>query len=192
MRFIAKISSYEDLIASFEVIERIKRVGHKDTRKTAQYNLGYNISMDVDSNPTTQNLAQELPHIQKYIKIIENPVAAGFPSPAADYVENELDFNALLVRNPSTTFCLKVKGESMSGAGINSNDIVVVDKLLTPNTNDIVVASIDGDFTLKRLIQEQGKLLLRAENELYDDIEIQGSMELVIFGVVSAVVKLLK
>ncbi|XP_060084798.1 protein UmuD-like [Ylistrum balloti] len=123
------------------------------------------------------------------LPLIENPVQAGFPSPGGDYEEKELDFNTLLVQHPAATFCLRVEGDSMSEAGIDTGDILVVDRSLVPQHNDIVVASINNEFTLKRFIVTGGVMFLHAENKHYPDIEIQGSMELLIFGVVSSVIK---
>lgn len=120
------------------------------------------------------------------------PVKAGFPSPAADYAEQSLDFNDLLVHRRASTFCLRVSGDSMEGAGILPGDLVVVDRSLQANHRDVVVAAVDGEFTLKRLMLEEEKVVLHPENPWYPDIELDRRNELEIFGVVTAVVRQLK
>ena len=88
-------------------------------------------------------------------------VSAGFPSPAEDYIDCALDLNDLVVQHPAATFFVRVKGHSMIDAGIESGDVLVVDRALDPGTDSIVVAAIDGDFTVKRISLSEGKLYLR-------------------------------
>lgn len=140
--------------------------------------------------PVKVNTVQE--KTAQFTPLLDATVQAGFPSPAGDYEERELDFNTLLVRHPASTFCLRVEGDSMVNSGIHSGDILVVDRMLEPHHNDIVVANIDNDFVLKRFIVSENKMLLRSENENFLDIEINGSMEFSIFGVVCSVVKQLR
>ena len=83
-------------------------------------------------------------------------VAAGFPSPADDYIDNELDLQDYLVRHPASTFLHIIEGESMEGAGIMSGDIVVVDRSLEPRAGDIIIAILNGEKTIKRLVKGQG------------------------------------
>lgn len=123
-----------------------------------------------------------------YVEVVK----AGFPSPASDYEENRLDFNQLLISNPASTFCLRVSGHSMIDAGLYPNDILVVDRSLNPKVGDIVIASLGGEFTVKRLHREEGRFLLKAESPDYRNIEIENLDDFMIFGVVCSVVRLLK
>ena len=110
-------------------------------------------------------------------------VAAGFPSPADDYVEVGIDLNEQLIRHPTSTFFLRVSGESMLGAGIHHGDLLVVDRSLDPRPGRIVVAVLDGEFTLKRLVQHQGRLRLEAANPAYPPLELHRCGDVQIWGV---------
>ena len=112
-------------------------------------------------------------------------VSAGFPSPADDYMHAKLDLNQLLVEHPSATYYVRVNGDSMLGAGIVSGDLLVVDRSLEVTNNSIVVAHIDGDFTVKRIKKTKNKMFLQAENESYKPIEITEEMDFELFGVVA-------
>jgi DNA polymerase V len=113
-------------------------------------------------------------------------VSAGFPSPADDYVEDHLDLNQLLVRNKPATFFLRVKGDSMTGAGIHNGDIIVVDRSVEPVDRSVVVAVVDGELTVKRLRLCHGKAELHAENPKYPPIRFKDGQELTIWGVVTS------
>ena len=115
-------------------------------------------------------------------------VAAGFPSPADDYVEKSLDLNELLVQKPAATFFVRAQGESMLGAGIHPNDILVVDRSLDPVPGKIVICALNGELTVKRLERADGQWQLKAENPAYTDIVIYEALELVIWGVVTNVI----
>lgn len=117
-------------------------------------------------------------------------VSAGFPSPAEDYIERTLDLNELCITHPSATFFVRVDGESMIGAGIHSGDILVVDKALTPKHGDIVIACVDGEYTVKELSLKPVGLL--AHNPAYPPIWLEGEHSLEVFGVVTNVVRSLK
>jgi DNA polymerase V len=119
-------------------------------------------------------------------------VAAGFPSPADDYVEERLDLNSLLVRNRSATFFLRVQGHSMTGAGIHDGDIIVVDRSLEPVDRSVVVAVVDGELTVKRLRLHNGRTELHAENPDYAPIELQQDQDISIWGVVTSAVHTVK
>lgn len=119
-------------------------------------------------------------------------VKAGFPSPAADYKEDNIDLNSLLIKNKSATYMVRVSGDSMNGAGILPGDILVVDRSLNPNQNDIVIASVDGAFTVKRFVQSHKKITLHPENPLYEDIVVAEHTDCQFFGVVTSVLRLLK
>lgn len=115
-------------------------------------------------------------------------VSAGFPSPADDYLEGRLDLNDYLVRNPSATFFVRVTGDSMMDAGIYSGDILVVDRSLAPKDNNIVIAVINGELTVKRLQMLKNKIFLLPENRNYEPIEITEEMNFEVWGVVSTVI----
>ena len=113
-------------------------------------------------------------------------ISAGFPSPADDYIEDRLDLNQLLVSNQPATFFLRVKGDSMINAGIHDGDIIVVDRSVQPVDRSIVVAVVDGELTVKRLITRSGATELHAENPKYAPIRLQEGQELTIWGVVTS------
>ena len=115
-------------------------------------------------------------------------VSAGFPSSADDYVEDRLDLNQLLVRNRSATFFLRVKGDSMVNAGIHDGDIIVVDRSLEPVHHSVVVAVVDSELTVKRLVLHNGCAELHAENPQYAPIRIREGQELTVWGVVTSAV----
>ena len=115
-------------------------------------------------------------------------VAAGFPSPADNYVERRLDLNEHLIKHKEATFFVRVNGDSMTGAGIFDNDLLVVDRAINPEVGRIVVASINGELTVKRLMRNEGKMWLVAENSAYAPIEMKEGMEFVIWGVVTSAV----
>jgi len=118
------------------------------------------------------------------IPIATARVAAGFPSPAQDFAENALDLNRFLIRHPAATFFVRVQGESMREAGIFDGDILIVDKALEPVNGNIVIANIDGEFTVKRFQKKDGNCYLLPENPDFEPLPIAGDMTLQIFGVV--------
>ena len=118
---------------------------------------------------------------------IQGEIAAGFPSPAAQYAEEPLDLNSLLVKRPAATFFLRVSGESMVNAGIYPGDILVVDRSLSPADGSVVVACIDNEFTVKYFRRDRnGMPWLMPANRLYRPIFLGPCQELRIFGVVTA------
>ena len=126
------------------------------------------------------------------LPLFGHTVPAGFPSPADDYVEDRLDLNQLLVQNKSATFFLRVKGDSMINAGIHDGDIIVVDRSVEPVDRSVVVAVIDGELTIKRLVKRNGVAELHAENPKYDPIRFKEGQELTIWGVVTSAVHTVK
>ena len=122
------------------------------------------------------------------LPLFTGKVAAGFPSPADDYVEKNLDLNELLVQKPAATFFVRAQGESMLGAGIHPNDILVVDRSLEPVSGKVVICAINGELTVKRLERVNDQWQLKAENPAYADIVIHDELELVIWGVVTNVI----
>ena len=111
-------------------------------------------------------------------------VSAGFPSPASDYVERDIDLNEWLIRNKLATYVVRVEGDSMAGE-IHPEDRLIVDRSLEPRHRDVVVACIDGEMLVKRLIIEEGRHFLVAENPEYPAIELNGDREMIIWGVVT-------
>lgn len=138
--------------------------------------------------PPTEQARVRLPYVH-------SPAPqAGFPSPAADYVEDTLDLHTLMVRNPPATFYVRVSGESMKDAGIHDQDILVVDRSIDPVPGRIVVAVVDGDFYVKRLARlASGVMALASENaqgaEQYPDIRLDRVQDATIWGVVTGAVR---
>jgi len=115
-------------------------------------------------------------------------VSAGFPSPADDYIGQQLDLNDLLIKNPAATFFVRVAGDSMSGVGINDADLLVVDRSLTPGPGRIIIAAVNGELTVKRLVKTRDSWRLVAENPDYAPIEITEDLSCVVWGVVTSVI----
>lgn len=120
--------------------------------------------------------------------LMSNTIAAGFPSPAEQYVEAPLDLNQLLVKRPAATFFLRVSGASMIDAGIFDGDILVVDRSIEAKDGMIVVACVDGEFTVKNLKKNGNSITLEPANKSYQSITFKDGMELRIFGVVTATI----
>ena len=120
--------------------------------------------------------------------LMATPVAAGFPSPAEQYIESPLDLNELLVHRPAATFFVRAAGDSMTGAGIRPGDILVVDRSLEARDGSIVIACVDNEFTVKFLRSDGERWYLQPANRKYKPITFSEGMELRIFGVVTAVI----
>ena len=112
-------------------------------------------------------------------------IEAGFPSPADDHLDISLDLNDYLIKHPSATFYIYVKGDSMINDGIYNGDIMIVDRSLTPKTKDIVVAMINGESTVKRMYRKNNKIYLNPGNKDYQSIYITDDMDFQIWGVVT-------
>ncbi|MGN9714432.1 LexA family protein [Acinetobacter variabilis] len=124
------------------------------------------------------------------IPLASEKVAAGFPSPAQDYVDKSLDMNEHLIKNEAATFVVRVASLSMRDAGIEIDDELIVDRSIEAKHEDIVIALIDNEFTVKRLmIEGDDNRWLKAENPEYSDIHLQDGQEMVIWGVVTFVIK---
>ncbi|MBP0618261.1 translesion error-prone DNA polymerase V autoproteolytic subunit [Jiella sp. KSK16Y-1] len=117
--------------------------------------------------------------------------SCGFPSPADDYMDGPLDFNELIVTNPPATFAVRVAGESMTGAGIFPGDIAVVDRSRAPVNGCIVLACLDGEFTIKRYQVRANGVTLKAENPAFPSLDIGEGQDLEIWGVVSRSIRML-
>jgi DNA polymerase V len=129
---------------------------------------------------TESNL--EMPYISSGIK-------AGFPSPAADFDGTRVSIDQIVVKNALATFYAKANGNSMTGAGIDDGDILVIDKSIEPQDGKIAVCFIDGEFTVKRIKVQENSLLLLPENKLIEPIEITEENNFIIWGIVTFVVK---
>lgn len=123
------------------------------------------------------------------LALYENKVAAGFPSPATDHIDSQLDLNEHLIKNPATTFYVRVEGNSMVNAGMYPNDLLMVDRSLDPTDGRIVIAVVNGEFTVKRLkITKNNVIQLVPENEDYPTLTINKEIEFSIWGVVTHVI----
>ncbi|MDI2111759.1 LexA family protein [Commensalibacter nepenthis] len=122
----------------------------------------------------------EKKHYQPYIEIY---VCAGFPSPAGDYIERPLDLTEHLIQHPSSTYYIRVSGDSMIDYGIFDRDLLIVDRSLNPGQGDIVIAALDGELTCKCLTFKNGIPYLKSGNPDYPSIEIKDK-ETYIWGVV--------
>ena len=117
------------------------------------------------------------------IPLAQGSVSAGFPSPAEDYIELGIDLNKYLIKNPISTFFLRVSGNSMNNAGIFNNDLLIIDRSINPHPGHIVIALLDGEFTLKRLIKEKNNYYLKADKENYPAINLYEYVDIQIWGV---------
>jgi len=111
--------------------------------------------------------------------------AAGFPAPGDDLVEQPLDLNDLMIDNPTSTFFVRVSGDSMEGLKIFSGDVLVVDRSITPQSGMVVVAAVFGEMVVKQLYKQQNRLQLISANENYDPIEINDADDVFVWGVVT-------
>tara|TARA_B100000900_G_scaffold175296_1_gene148730 strand:- start:107 stop:505 length:399 start_codon:yes stop_codon:yes gene_type:complete len=115
-------------------------------------------------------------------------VPAGFPSPAENFMDLDLNLQDYLVQNPSATFCVRVTGDSMQNAGILSGDVMVVDRSLEPKNNTIVLAVLDGEFTVKRIQKKREELFLNPENKDFKPIKVTEEMNFQVWGVVTHII----
>ena len=127
--------------------------------------------------------------VELSIPFIENPISAGFPSPAQDFLETGIDLNKELISHPVSTFFGKVKGDSMKNAGIDDGDLIVIDKSLTPKEGDVAVCFIDGDFTLKFIKKDTNCIWLVPANPNYKSIKVTEENNFVIWGIVTFSIK---
>lgn len=147
---------------------------------------------------TTQNVASPLnapcrvtlfkpaePLSRLALPLFISKIPAGFPSPAGDYIEKDLDLNELMIENPAATFFARAQGYSMINAGILPGDILVINRALDPQPGSIVVCVLDNEFTVKRLVNDNGQWQLHAENPDYPPIELTENIEMQVWGVVT-------
>ncbi len=123
------------------------------------------------------------------LPLFDYSVSAGTPSYVTGTVDRTIDLNRELVLNPHDSFCVRVNGQSMVDAGIDNGDLLVVDKKIEPEDGRIVLAVVNGDFTVKRLIKRNGRVILQPENQAFQPLEIDAYMDFRIWGVVTGVIK---
>ena len=136
----------------------------------------------------SSNLLNHLPQVLSvplYLDVCTWKVPAGFPSPAADHTQERVDLNKELIRNKDATYLFRVKGDSMTGAGIYEGDTLVVDRSVTPKHNHIVLALLNNEFTVKRLYRRGGIVKLVAESNIYPVRLIKEEDDFVVWGVVT-------
>ena len=121
--------------------------------------------------------------------LLDTGISAGFPIPADDFESTKVSLDEELIKNKNATFFAKVKGQSMIGAGLNNDDLLVIDRSLEPSNNKIAVCFIDGDFTVKRLRVEGTEVWLQPENPDYPIIKITDENDFIIWGIVTNVIK---
>ena len=127
-------------------------------------------------------------HTNLELPVFTIRIPAGFPSPGDDYLDDKLGLNEYLIKHPSATFFMRVEGDSMVNAGINSGDLLIVDRAMEATNASIVVAILDGEFTVKRFQVKDNRVYLVAENSHYHLIEITSEMRFEIWGVVTYVI----
>lgn len=137
-------------------------------------------------NSTNPLLIKDVPLL---VVLLNNRVDAGFPSPAEDLGANRIDLAKVLITHPQATYFLRARGQSMVDSGIFDNDILVVDRAIKPRHGHIVVAVVDGDFTVKILHQRAGRIKLKAANPTFADIVPGDGQTLEVWGVVTSSIK---
>jgi len=145
--------------------------------------------MPIDKNKPKLTLYAPNLEAGTALPLINHSVSAGFPSPALDFMEYKIDLNQHLTRNALSTFYIKVAGSSMTGAGIDDSDLLVIDRSLEPADGRIAICLIDGEFTVKRLKLETDCLYLMPENPAYHPIKVTEDNQLIIWAIVTYVIK---
>jgi DNA polymerase V len=125
------------------------------------------------------------------VPLMTGNAECGFPSPADDYLDRPLDFNELLIKNAPATFAVRIAGESMTAIGLFPGDIAVVNRAARVVDRSIVLALVDGEFTLKRYRRRRGRVWLQAENPSFKDIDITEEMAFEVWGVVTNSIRML-
>ena len=124
--------------------------------------------------------------------LVEEGVSAGFPSPANDFKDVRISLDEELIKNKEATFYARVSGDSMQDAGLSDGDLIVIDRAINIENNKICVCYLDGEFTVKRIIKRGRKLYLKPENKNYKEIEIKKDSELIVWGIITFVIKSVK
>ena len=117
------------------------------------------------------------------LPVVCGSVAAGFPSPADDYIDGSMDLNEHLIAHPAATFFVRASGNSMINAGIHDGDLLIVDRAIQPADGSIAIVAIDGELTVKRIAKRGGDLYLAAENSDYPDILVSAEADLHVWGI---------
>ena len=138
--------------------------------------------------PSVVDIRQAVVRTSLPLPCVLTSIPAGFPSPAEDYLDKQLDLNEWLIKHPAATFFVRVEGDSMRDAGIASGDILIVDRSLEPSDGKIVVAVIDGEFTVKRIAIGAGGVQLLPANDSYTPIRVHPESDFRIWGVVTYVI----
>ena len=126
---------------------------------------------------------------QATVPLVMSPASCGFPSPADDYIDRPLDFNELLIVNPSATFAVWIEGDSMKDAGIFPGDLAIIDRSVSPANGCIVLALLDNEFTVKRYRQMGGGVVLSPENKAFRDIVVGEEADFQVWGVVKNTIR---
>ena len=121
--------------------------------------------------------------------LVEQGISAGFPSPADDFKEVRISLDKELVRNQESTFYAKVSGDSMENAGLSNGDMIIIDRSIDPGHNKVAVCFLDGEFTVKRIIKKGKKIFLKPENKNYKQLEVNEESDLIIWCIVTYVIK---
>ena len=121
--------------------------------------------------------------------LVEQGISAGFPSPADDFKEIRISLDRELIKNSESTFYARVSGNSMINAGISDGDMIIIDRSLMAENNKIAVCFLDGEFTVKRIVKRAKKLFLKPENSNYKEIKIEKENNLIVWGIVTYVIK---
>jgi DNA polymerase V len=147
------------------------------------------LSLHLPNGPNGLEIyAIEAPETSVILPFYDSCVQAGFPSPADDYVELSLDLLKYMVDKPHSTFCVRVKGNSMEGATIVDGSLLVVDRSKTVTNNDIIIAVLNGEYTVKRFRKEKGEIWLIPEHAAYDRVLVTTEMDFQIWGVVTFII----
>ena len=175
-------------------IERNSSGKHENQHKD---HANYNGNISINTNKRVTDIGHDLTissiHPSKQdshlnIPLFTSTVPAGFPSPADDFIDSTLDLNEMIIQHPSATFFVKARGESMINSGINSGDILVVDRSIEPQNNTIIIAILDGELTVKQMKKKGEKLFLMPSNPHYQPIQITSEVDFEVWGTVTHVI----
>jgi DNA polymerase V len=155
--------------------------------------LGQDTFIPQSTTQQDRRMIAVTPTALKIVKQCSLPLAlchveAGFPSPADDYMEGALDLNEHVIKHPSATYFVKASGDSMIGAGIFNGDLLIVDRSLEASSGKVVIAEVDGQLTVKRLLKLDDRFSLQSENSSYPPVDLQEGNEVVVWGVVTHVI----
>ena len=170
--------------------------GRKKSEETKVIRVPESKILDIKEYLKSLKKENEITDIRQFDPVtkIEIPLAmervqAGFPSPAQDYIDKKLDLNEFLINNANATFIVRANSLSMLNAGIDINDALIVDRSIEAKHRDLVIACIDNELTVKRLIVDVKGCWLKAENDEYPDIHPAEGQQFEIWGVVTNVIK---